>query len=235
MKVFSSIYKRIYRSLKQEFKKLYKLNGKFLEPEQYFRVLDSQEEGVVTLSDYKNDGTDVQPVADPQMATQTLMMAKNQAILQVMQHPLVSDEEALMRFFKGLDIPAPEKLIVPQEARQKGPDPELQLQAKIEASKHMQRVADVALKYASAVEKIASAEDKEAGRQIELYAMQLKRVLDQANEQGTPKQMENGPGNTGNQGPLGGGPAGLPPGGAEGIELQEPPGISDEVGAPAGV
>jgi chaperonin GroES len=38
LKVFTAIYKRVYRSLKLEYKKLYELNGRFLKPEEYFKI-----------------------------------------------------------------------------------------------------------------------------------------------------------------------------------------------------
>jgi chaperonin GroES len=40
LKVFTAIYKRLHRSLKQEFKKIYRLNSLFLDPEVYFRFQD---------------------------------------------------------------------------------------------------------------------------------------------------------------------------------------------------
>jgi len=40
MKVFSSIYKRVYRSLKSEYKKLYRLNRLYMDEVEYIRVLD---------------------------------------------------------------------------------------------------------------------------------------------------------------------------------------------------
>ncbi len=39
MKVFTAVYKRIYRSLRSEFKKLFELNETYLEPEEYIAVL----------------------------------------------------------------------------------------------------------------------------------------------------------------------------------------------------
>ena len=41
MMVFNGIFKRIHRSLKQEFRKLYDLNSRYLDPVSYFEVLDA--------------------------------------------------------------------------------------------------------------------------------------------------------------------------------------------------
>lgn len=41
MKVFTAVYKRIYRSLTEEFKKIYKLNKLYLDPNKYVAILDN--------------------------------------------------------------------------------------------------------------------------------------------------------------------------------------------------
>jgi chaperonin GroES len=51
LKVFTAIYKRLHRSLKQEFKKIYRLNALFLDPEVYFRFQDVPVQ--VLLADYQ--------------------------------------------------------------------------------------------------------------------------------------------------------------------------------------
>ena len=42
MKLFTAVYKRIYRSLQSEYKKLFKLNKVYLNPEKYVNILDTQ-------------------------------------------------------------------------------------------------------------------------------------------------------------------------------------------------
>jgi chaperonin GroES len=42
LKVFTSIHKRIYRAMKKELKKLFKLNALYMNDEEYFRILDYQ-------------------------------------------------------------------------------------------------------------------------------------------------------------------------------------------------
>lgn len=177
LQVFSSIYKRIYRCLKKEFKILYKLNGKFMQPEQYFNVVDTQEVMVAGLADYQNDGTNVQPVADPQLATNMLAMAKNQALLGIMSHPIINDENILTRYVNALDIPNPESVFIPPDQRQAPPDPELVLKAQIAASEHAVRMAEIAEKYSKAIDNLASAEAREVGPQLQLYADTLKAML----------------------------------------------------------
>jgi chaperonin GroES len=40
LKVFTSIHKRVYRSMKKELKKLFKLNALYMQDEEYYRILD---------------------------------------------------------------------------------------------------------------------------------------------------------------------------------------------------
>ena len=172
-----------------------------MEKEQYFRVLDTQEDQRVVLEDYMGDGTDVQPVADPQLATNLMAMAKNQAMMGVMGHQLVNDEEILRRFFEGLDIPAPELCIIPEEQRQQPPDPELTLKAQIAASEHSKRMIEIINIYADTIKKLAQAESEEKGPQMQLYMKQLEMIQGMVNGQGNPTGMEGAPGNQGSAEP----------------------------------
>ena len=83
LKVFTGIYKRVFRSLKSEFKKIYRLNGMYLNQEEYFRVLDSQ--FAIFQKDYASDDLDIVPVADPTMASEAQRLARAQALLQTME------------------------------------------------------------------------------------------------------------------------------------------------------
>lgn len=216
MKVFSAIYKRIYRSLKQEFRKIYKLNGRYLRPEQYFMVLDTQEVEKIGLADYQNDGTDVQPVADPKAATTILAMAKAQALLVLKGDPGVSADEVNKFYIETLDVPAPDSFIVPPEERQQGPDPKLLLEVMSAADKHVKTQAEIVKLYAEAIQKLADAEAKEAGAQIDIYTAQvqgLRQIIDGFN-QGREGSMA---GPAGNQGGIPGVVAGATgvPGGSQ--------------------
>jgi chaperonin GroES len=189
LKVFSAIFKRVYRGLGKEFKTLYRLNAIFLEPETYFRVLDDASEGVVTLSDYRNDGTDIQPVADPTIATNTQRVARAQLLMQLKGDPTLSVDEINRRFLEAIEEPNIDALIIPPEQRQAPPDPkmiELQIKmlesraqtAKTEEEIELVRASTIQT-YAKAVEAIANAESKEAGDQLAIYRTQLEGLIRQ--------------------------------------------------------
>ena len=64
MTVFSGIFKRMFRSLRDELRRWYLLNRLYLSPEQYFTVLDGPSMQVFQ-TDYLTDPTDIRPAADP--------------------------------------------------------------------------------------------------------------------------------------------------------------------------
>ena len=77
-KVFVAINKRLYRSLKKEYRKLFELNAKYLTQEEYANVMD--EEAADVKVDFDLVGLDVTPVADPTVSTDTQRVAKAGAL-----------------------------------------------------------------------------------------------------------------------------------------------------------
>lgn len=66
-RVFSSVFKRTYRGLKEEFRKLFKLNGIFLNDEtNYYSPTGA---GKALRADFIGEGKEVVPAADPNMVT----------------------------------------------------------------------------------------------------------------------------------------------------------------------
>lgn len=132
MKVFTAVYKRIYRSLNEEFKKMYALNGTYLNPHTYSATIDS----TIGPNDFKEeDGVySICPGADPSANSQQEKMQKIQALMQVMpQMPgLMDPVEVLRRFLEATEQPNPDKLFS-QAVQQTGqlppppPDPKLQV------------------------------------------------------------------------------------------------------------
>lgn len=64
MAVFAGIFKRIYRAMREEFRKVYYLNRQYLDPMEYFQVLDGQNQQIYQ-EDYQGDPSDIRPAADP--------------------------------------------------------------------------------------------------------------------------------------------------------------------------
>lgn len=66
MKIYNAIFKRVWNSMKEEFRKLYILNAYFMPASLSFGV-DGK---MVSAEDYKGDPTRICPVADPNTTTQ---------------------------------------------------------------------------------------------------------------------------------------------------------------------
>ena len=82
LQVFSSIYKRCYRSMTAEFRKQYKLNQIYIDPEAYasFHGTDDPELAAV---DFGGDGSDIAPIADPNIVSAAQRLSKAQAQLEI--------------------------------------------------------------------------------------------------------------------------------------------------------
>ena len=150
MKLYTSIYKRIYRALKREYGLLFNLNARFLDEEQYFVVMDNQE--AIARSDYESGSMDVVPVADPTMVTDMQRMMRGQALLEAANNPaaegIVNRREAYKRHFDTIGIENVDELLVPEQTE---PSPQEEL-----AMRGM--AAEVAGKDASAKKTEAEAE-----------------------------------------------------------------------------
>jgi len=81
MKIFNGIFKRTHRSLKQEFRKLYRLNQIFITENTPY-VSNAQGSGIVLVSDYEGPVTDVMPTADPSITSDAQRLQQAMAIAQ---------------------------------------------------------------------------------------------------------------------------------------------------------
>lgn len=114
LKVFSSIYKRMHRSLKKEFKKLYRLNRIYMPPESYFQVLDiGAKDGAMEIfqNDYSADVTNVQPQADPNVASESQRLIKAQALTEMIPLGTVNPQVVTRRILEAQEQPAIEELM----------------------------------------------------------------------------------------------------------------------------
>jgi hypothetical protein len=122
MRIYSAITKRLFRSLKAEFKKIFALNGKHLTNKEYLAVLDDEEADF--RMDFSVDGYDICPVADPNMSSDVQRLAKAQAIIQT---PGVSPFEASKYFLESLQLDKNViERLMPEEMKQQPPPPEAQ-------------------------------------------------------------------------------------------------------------
>jgi chaperonin GroES len=234
MKVFNGIYKRIYRSLKSEFKKIAKLNRDYMDDEVYYRVLD--EEQTALKADYEDKEIDVIPVADPNQGTDIQRLAKAQALLPMQGQPGVNNWQIARRYLLALKIDNVDE-IQPKDGEEAAnqappPDPkmvEVQIkgeleQGKLELSAEKQGAeialieAQVETTRAQGIKYLAEAEAAELGPQLEWYK-QAYEQLSAAQEQ--PAAAKEGSNDTGNN---------VDSGAVQGMEI--PPGDGGSFQAP---
>ena len=210
MKIFSSIFKRVHRSLKEEFRKLYKLNQLYLSSTQDFEILTTGEGATVSLSDYTGPHTDIRPSADPNIVSDSQRTAQAQALLQVAStSPGYNLYEVNKRYLEALKIPAIEQVLPDPKgpnAIQQAPDIKLQLaQMKAESEKLSLQVemklgmikllqeadvnrAKIVKLQAEAVKLMAEAEGVEKNRQISILNARIGAA--KAHQEGILKSLE---------------------------------------------
>lgn len=165
LQMFTAIYKRIYRSLKAEFEKLFRNIGRFggeHAQADYMNVLDEQ--AATFEEDFNAQDFDIRPVSDPASVTKLQKMARAQFLGQFLGAPGVNPQAIMKRQFEAADVEDIDELW----ASPAQPDP-MQLKA-IEA--------DIADKFAGADQKSAAAEKYRADAVASI--MRERRADDQA-------------------------------------------------------
>lgn len=173
MKVFTAVYKRVYRSLESEFKKLFRLNEVFLDYDTYVNVLDT----AVNPDDFDSVGYDVCPAADPAAVSQTEKLVKAQALMELLPTGLLDPMKVIQRLMDALEIPNWQDLVAPDAAQgqEEGPDPvqmEMQLKAEAEQQKAQLKQAELQMKSELA------ARDQIFKEQMETYKAKMGIELD---------------------------------------------------------
>lgn len=175
-RVFNAIYKRMHRSLKKEFKKLFELNKTYLPDEAYFVVLDPGQEKVSKIgrSDYQDNAADVVPTSDPNVATEQERLAKAAGLFEMIQLGTINPAVATKRMLEAQDQPGIGELMTMPP-----PPPNIQLEmAKAEMAHKFQLDwaeqgrKDLETKI-NGLLKIAQAEAQEKGTQLQAYKQML--------------------------------------------------------------
>lgn len=112
MTQFRSVYKRIYRSLKQEFKKIYDINTKHLDEKKYADVLDETITKVSAKLDFEKGGFDIVPVADITSVTNSQRMAKASFLMQFLNDPYIDQIQLREKILSSFNIDNYRDLIV---------------------------------------------------------------------------------------------------------------------------
>jgi chaperonin GroES len=145
MKVFTAVYKRIYRSLSEEFKKLYRLNGIYTNPNTYVEILDMQ----IGPDIFQNPDHRIIPGADPNAVSQQEKLQKAQGLVEMLGMGLPLDPvKVTIRMLQAMEQENWQELM-PQEILQSGQMPpqqdpkmvEMQMKGQMEQQKIQMQAA----------------------------------------------------------------------------------------------
>lgn len=146
LKTFTAIVKRIHRALKKELGILYRLNGRYLDPQVYFTFQDEQT--AVAQQDYAEDDMDVVPVSDPNMATDMQRVMQAQFVMQFMGAPGMNPRAIIERALDAVRVPDKEELFAQEPPP---PDPKA-MEAEAKAKNEAHKTAISEMKAAAEVE-----------------------------------------------------------------------------------
>lgn len=187
--VFAGIYKRCFRSMTQEFRLRYELNRLYLDPVEFYEILDSGNQGAVKQSDYDGDPKDIRPTADPTVTSAAQRMAKAEAVATRAQQYHGYDRHKVERgYMEAIQVSGIDELLPTNpDGTPKNPQPQdpkiaiAEQDFKRQAAKDgielrmKQELIDAQIGelQTRAMLNLAKAEAEEAGEQIEIYKAQV--------------------------------------------------------------
>jgi len=177
LQVFSSIYKRIHRSMKREFKKIYRLNMLYLEDEKYFAVLDptgpEDETAVIGKADFEDEAMDIVPNSDPTNISNAEKLAKAESLMQLLQLGAINPQVATKRILEAQDQ---ENILELMQMPEPQPDFESQIKMQeLELQASEQEMQKVKVQYQAARDE-ANATLTMAKAQAEVERVELEKL-----------------------------------------------------------
>jgi len=151
LKVYTAIYKRVYRALEGELDMLFRLNRLYLEDQAEYRRFDEWKQ--VTREDYA-EGAGVEPISDPSMTTEMQKLARAEFLRPFATDPFCDPIAIRHRIFNAAHIDKPEELI----RKQPLPNPQFVLKAAELANKLVGIKAKSIMEMARGVQALADAE-----------------------------------------------------------------------------
>lgn len=138
MKVFTAVYKRLYRSLTEEFLKIARLNYLYLNPN-----TEVQDLGImIDPKDFDPEAHKIYPGADPTAVSQTEKLLKAQGLKELLPTGVLDPVKVVQRILDAQEQPNWQDLLNPQVAQtgqiQPPPDPkmmEMELKGQMEGQK----------------------------------------------------------------------------------------------------
>lgn len=131
MQVFTGIFKRVFRCMRDEYRKLYVLNREYLSPESYYAVIDGPEQQIFQ-SDYQGNPNDIAPAADPNQALREQRVTMASMVLErSMAVPGYDKAQVEREWLEAIEHPNADKIFPLDEQGQPkikpSPDPEIEV------------------------------------------------------------------------------------------------------------
>lgn len=185
-KIYNSIYKRVWRSMKEEFRKLYELNKMYLGSENYF-----EGEKFISREDYQFPFQDVVPAANPNLTSEALRNQQATVLRQAAATTPGYDRNEVEKFWlKSMHIEGIEAFYPgPDKAPPMPPDPKMQL----EQMKLQTKQAQVQAQSQSALQQLAmklSSEQDKNRAQIDLIEAQTAQILSGIDQERAGHELE---------------------------------------------
>jgi len=202
LKVFSAIYKRVYRSLKLEFKKIRRLNYLNLSDDEYNNIIDytetvqdpetgqmlAQRLAAYVEEDYGDQWMDIIPVSGAADVSDTQRIIKAQALLELRGQGF-NDEAINRRYLEALQIPDINELLPPEGATPP-PDPkivieerklelkamEIQIDAMRQQAEEREKSGKIMQYWANSIKLLADADGVDAKKEIDFYKAEVQRI-----------------------------------------------------------
>lgn len=133
MKVFTAIYKRTYRALAKEFRKVFRLNS--LYDENFAKaqiVLDEP----ISPQDYDRKSYDVCPTADPTAVSTTQKLQKASMLINLLPLGTINVMEVTKRVLEGMEQPDLQKLMMQPQPQVDPKVQQAQVKMQMEREKH---------------------------------------------------------------------------------------------------
>lgn len=184
-RVFNAVFKRSYRALKEEFRKLYKLNSLYMNEEQDYYGIGGEYAKAIK-ADFSGEGKEIIPAADPNMVSDEQKINQAMMVKTAAQgNPAYNQIEVEKRYLKALKIPESEiQTLLNMNPPAPQPDPKVLVEGmKLEFAKYKLQTdvqmaildkqqeleylrAEILEKETRAALNLAQAEGIEAGHQV---------------------------------------------------------------------
>lgn len=136
-KIYTAIFKRVWRSSKEEFRKLYKLNGLYMKP-------GAKGVGGATQADYFGGEDLIAPVADPHVTSDSMRLQQAMTLKQAaMATPGYNKDEVELRFLRALHVEGVKNVFKGTGSEPPPKDPKVALQEAKDAGAAQRQQAEL--------------------------------------------------------------------------------------------